>query len=170
MNNKNLGNKLYLKVKKIIPGGVQLLSKKPELFLPGYWPSYYTKAKGSIITGIDKKKYYDYTNCSVGMCPLGYSNDFVNKHILKVINNGNISTLNSVKEYECAKKMIKLHPWFDMARFTKSGGEAMSVAVRIARSYTKKEKILFCGYHGWHDWYISANIGNKKNLQRHRRT
>jgi len=167
MNNKNLGNKLYLKVKKIIPGGVQLLSKKPELFLPGYWPSYYTKAKGSIITGIDKKKYYDFTNCSVGMCPLGYSNDFVNKHILKVINNGNISTLNSVKEYECAKKMIKLHPWFDMARFTKSGGEAMSVAVRIARSYTKKEKILFCGYHGWHDWYISANIGNKKNLNSH---
>jgi glutamate-1-semialdehyde 2,1-aminomutase len=167
MNKKNLGNKLYLKAKKIIPGGVQLLSKKPELFLPGHWPSYYIKAKGSVIIGLDKKKYYDFTNCSVGMCPLGYSNDFVNKQIIKTIKLGNISTLNSVKEYDCAKKMIKLHPWFDMARFTKSGGEAMSVAVRIARSYTKKEKILFCGYHGWHDWYISANIGDKKNLNSH---
>ncbi len=163
----NSGNKLYKIAKKIIPGGVQLLSKKPEIFLPDLWPSYYKKAQGSIVTDLDGKKYFDFTNCSVGMCPLGYANKKINNDIIKTIKNGNISTLNSYKEIECAKKLLDLHPWFDMARFTKSGGEAMSVAVRIARAYSQKDKILFCGYHGWHDWYISANINNKANLNNH---
>ncbi|WP_440915338.1 aminotransferase class III-fold pyridoxal phosphate-dependent enzyme [Candidatus Pelagibacter sp.] len=163
----NSGNKLYKQAKKIIPGGVQLLSKKPEIFLPDLWPSYYKKANGSIVIDLDGKKYYDFTNCSVGMCPLGYANKKINNDIIKTIKDGNISTLNSYKEIECAKKLLRLHPWFDMARFTKSGGEAMSVAVRIARTYSKKDNILFCGYHGWHDWYISANINNKSNLNKH---
>ena len=164
---RNSGNKLYKEAQKIIPGGVQLLSKKPEIFLPDLWPSYYKKAYGSIIIDLDGRKYFDFTNCSVGMCPLGYANKKINSDIINTIKNGNISTLNSYKEVECAKKLLKLHPWFDMARFTKSGGEAMSVAVRIARTYSRKDKVLFCGYHGWHDWYISANINNKSNLNKH---
>jgi glutamate-1-semialdehyde aminotransferase len=161
------GINLYKKASSLIPGGVQLLSKRPELFLPDQWPSYYKHAKGCSITTLDNNKLYDFTNCSVGMCPLGYANDAVNRAVIRAIIKGNTSTLNSYLEYECAKLLIKIHPWSEMARFTKSGGEAMSVAVRIARTYTNKSKVLFCGYHGWHDWYISANLKNTNKLNNH---
>ena len=163
----NLGKALYKKSSKVIPGGVQLLSKRPEIFLPDLWPSYYKKAKGCEITDLDNNKFYDFTNCSVGMCPLGYSNDYVNKEVINAIKKSNITTLNSFYEYDFAKLILKLHPWAKMARFTKSGGEAMSVAVRIARAFSGKNKVLFCGYHGWHDWYLSANLQNKNNLESH---
>jgi glutamate-1-semialdehyde aminotransferase len=161
------GFSIYKKASKIIPGGSQLLSKKPEIFLPDFWPSYYNLAKGCKIVAIDKNTYFDFTNCSVGMCPLGYANNYVNSEVKKIISKGNISTLNSIYEYKFAKLILKLHPWFHMARFTKSGGEAMSVAIRIARAYSNKNKILFCGYHGWHDWYLSANLSDNKNLNNH---
>lgn len=161
------GQSFYKKTSKIIPGGVQLLSKRPEIFLPDQWPSYYKYAKGCEIMTLDNIKLYDFTNCSVGMCPLGYANPTVNKSVIESVKNGNTSTLNSTLEYECANLIIKTHPWSDMARFTKSGGEAMSVAIRIARSYKKKDKILFCGYHGWYDWYISANLKNSNKLNQH---
>ena len=161
------GLNLYKKASKIIPGGVQLLSKKPEIYLPDLWPSYYVSAKGSEIITLDNKKLFDFTNCSVGMCPLGYSNQYVNKAVVDVIKKGNVSTLNSYLEIKCAKVILDLHKWAHMARFTKSGGEAVSVAVRIARSYTNKDKVLFCGYHGWHDWYISANLKDKNKLNKH---
>ena len=161
------GIKLYKNASKIIPGGVQLLSKRPEIFLPDQWPSYYKSAKGCEIVTFDDIKLYDFTNSSVGMCPLGYANPIVNKSVIKAINKGNTTTLNSHLEYECAKLLIDTHKWSDMVRFTKSGGEAMSVAVRIARTYKKQDKILFCGYHGWHDWYISANIKNTNKLNKH---
>lgn len=160
------GFSIYKKASKIIPGGSQLLSKKPEIFLPDFWPSYYNLAKGCKIVAIDKNTYFDFTNCSVGMCPLGYANNYVNSEVKNIISKGNISTLNSIYEYKFAKLILKLHPWFHMARFTKSGGEAMSVAIRIARAYSKKNKILFCGYHGWHDWYLSANL-KKNSLDNH---
>lgn len=162
----NKGQKLYLKAKKIIPGGVQLLSKRPEIYLPDKWPSYYKSAKGCNIQTLDGKNLLDFSNCSVGMCPLGYANKFVNNEVQKNIRNGNICTLNSPYEIELAKKMISLHPWSSQVKYTKSGGEAVSVAIRIARAYSKKEKILFCGYHGWHDWYIAANK-NSSNLDQH---
>ena len=124
---------------------------------------YYKSAKGCEIVTFDDIKLYDFTNSSVGMCPLDMQ-PIVNKSVTKAINKGNTTTLNSHLEYECAKLLIDTHKWSDMVRFTKSGGEAMSVAVRIARTYKKQDKILFCGYHGWHDWYISANIKIPINL------
>ena len=162
----DLGQKLYKKYIKKIPGGTQLLSKKPEIYLPNLWPSYFKKAKGCEIISIGGKKYLDCTNNSVGMCTLGYANKFVDNRVSKVIKNGNISTLNSIEELKITDKLLKLHPWFESVRFSKSGGEAISIAIRIARAYSKKEKVMFCGYHGWHDWYISANI-YKKNLDNH---
>ena len=86
------GLNLYKKASKIIPGGVQLLSKKPEIYLPDLWPSYYVSAKGSEIITLDNKKLFDFTNCSVGMCPLGYSNQYVNKAVVDVRKKGNSST------------------------------------------------------------------------------
>ena len=78
-----------------------------------------------------------------------------------------MSTINCYEEYDLASKLIEINPWADMVKFARTGGEINSIAVRIARAASGKNKVAFCGYHGWHDWYLSANIANKKNLNSH---
>jgi glutamate-1-semialdehyde 2,1-aminomutase len=160
----NKGTALWNEAKKIIPGGNQLLSKRSEKFLPGLWPSYYQKAKGCEVWDLDGKKYYDFAQMGVGSCVLGYADEKVNEAVIQAITKGSMCTLNCEEEVALAKKLIELHPWADMARFARTGGEACAVAVRIGRAHTKKSKIAFCGYHGWHDWYLAANLGNSSNL------
>lgn len=165
--NQRKGIELWKKAKKIIPGGNQLLSKRPEMFLPEGWPAYYKKAKGVEVWDLDGKKYIDMCIMGVGTCVLGYNNSEVNKAVKHAIDNGNMSTLNCYEEVELAEKLIELHSWADMVRFSRTGGEACSIAVRIARAASGKNKIAFCGYHGWHDWYLSSNIADDKNLDGH---
>ena len=160
------GTNLYRYAKTLIPGGTTLFSKRSELYLPDKWPAYFSKAKYTYVWDLKGKKYLDMF-CAVGTSILGYSNDNINKSILKNILKGNMSTLNCVEEVLLAKKIIKHHPWAAMAKFTRGGGEANALAIRIARSYTNKTNVAFCGYHGWHDWYLSANINSKKNLDQH---
>lgn len=160
----NSGTKLWAEAKKIIPGGNQLLSKRSERFLPGLWPAYYTKAKGCNVWDLDNNKYIDFAQMGVGACILGYADDDVNTAVINAINNGSMSTLNCFEEVKLAEKLIELHTWADMVRFSRTGGEACSIAIRIARAATGRSKVAFCGYHGWHDWYISSNIGDSKNL------
>lgn len=160
------GVKLWNKAKKIIPGGSQLLSKRAEMFLPEQWPAYFKKAKGVDVWDLDGNKYVD-TYASVGACILGYADPDVNNAVKRTIDRGNISTLNCPEEVELAELLCRLHPWADMARFARGGGEAMAIAVRIARAYSNKDKIAFCGYHGWHDWYLAANLASGKNLEGH---
>ena len=74
-----------------------------------------------------------------------------------------MSTINCYEEYDLASKLIEINPWADMVKFARTGGEINSIAVRIARAASGKNKVAFCGYHGWHDWYLSANIANKKS-------
>jgi glutamate-1-semialdehyde 2,1-aminomutase len=100
----------------------------------------------------------------VGSCILGYANDEVNAAVIHAVSNGSMSSLNSYEEVQLAEKLIELHPWAQMARFARTGGEACAIGVRIARAASGKDKVAFCGYHGWHDWYISSNIGDSKNL------
>ena len=161
---KNLGQKILKKAKKIIPGGNQLLSKRSEMFLPDQWPNYYKKSQGCEIWDLENKRYYDFAGMGVTACTLGYANKKINSVITKAFKSGNLTTLNSVEEVELARLFLKIHKWAGMAKFSKSGGEACLVAIRIARAYSKKENIAFCGYHGWHDWYLSANLNNKKSL------
>lgn len=161
---KGKGQKLWVKAKTLIPTGNQLLSKRIERYLPENWPSYYKKAKGCEVWDLDNKKYYDFAQMGVGSCVLGYANYEVNRAVKNAINQGSMATLNSYEEVELAEKLVSLHPWADMARFARTGGEACSVAVRIARAASGKDKVAFCGYHGWHDWYISSNIEDNKNL------
>ena len=158
------GQKLYKEAKKIIPGGTQLLSKRPEMFLPDLWPSYYSKAKGVEIWDLDGNKYFDFASMGVGSCTLGYADEYVNSKVKEAIDNSSMSSLNSPEEVFLAKKLIDLHPWSEMVRFAKTGGEACAIACRIARAHTGKDKIAFCGYHGWHDWYIAANLNDNTNL------
>ena len=161
------GQDLYIRAKKVIPGGTQLLSKRPEMFLPNLWPAYYTKAKGCEIWDLDGKKYIDMSYMGIGTCMLGYADNNVNTAVISAIRSGNMATLNAPEEVELAEVLLSLHPWADMVRYARSGGESMAVAVRIARAYTRRDVVLFCGYHGWHDWYLSANLSSNKALDGH---
>jgi len=161
------GPKLWKEALKLIPGGNMLKSKNPELFLPNKWPTYFSKTSGCNIWDLDNKKYFDMSLMGVGTNILGYSNNKVDNAIHKVIKQGNISTLNCPEEVKLAKCLIQMHPWADMAKFCRTGGEANAVAVRIARAFTGKDKIAICGYHGWHDWYLASNLNNNKNLDNH---
>ncbi len=165
--NSEKGIKLWKKAKKLIPGGSQLLSKRSEMFLPDQWPSFYKRAKGVEIWDLDDNHYYDMTIMGVGTCILGYADDDVDKAVKEVIENGSMTTLNSPEDVELAELLLKLHPWADSVRYARTGGEIMTVAVRIARAFTKKDKIAFCGYHGWHDWYLASNLADNANLDGH---
>jgi glutamate-1-semialdehyde 2,1-aminomutase len=158
------GQDLYKEAKKLIPGGTQLLSKRPEQFLPDQWPSYYEKAKGCEVWDLDGNRFIDMSYMGIGACTLGYADDDVNSAVIQAIEKGSMCTLNSYEEVELARLMTNIHPWADMVRYARGGGEAMSIAVRIARASTKKDIILFCGYHGWHDWYLSANLASSSAL------
>ena len=107
---------------------------------------------------LDNKKYYDLSLMAVGTNVLGYSNKSVDTAVHSAIHKGNMSTLNCKEEVELAEKLIEIHPWAQMAKFCRTGGEANAVAIRIARAATGKERILVCGYHGWHDWYVATNL------------
>ena len=159
------GQDLYKKAKKIIPGGSMLLSKRPEMFLPENWPSYYSKAKGCEVWDLDDNKYYDFAGMGVTACILGYADDDVDNAVKNAINNGSMNTLNSFEEVELAEKLIDIHPWAEMIRFARTGGEACAIVIRIARAASSKDHIAFCGYHGWHDWYLSANLSDGSKTQ-----
>jgi len=151
------GQELYKKAKTLIPGGTMLLSKRPEMFLPDLWPSYFSKAKGCKIWDLDGKELIDMSIMGIGTNTLGYANDEVDAAVMETVKNGNMTTLNCPEEVSLAEKLIELNPWADMVRFARSGGEANSIAIRIARAASGKDKVAICGYHGWHDWYLSAN-------------
>lgn len=158
------GVSLYNHAKSLIPGGTQLLSKRPEMFAPDVWPAYYSKAKGCRVWDLDGREFIDMSIMSVGACILGYADDEVDEPVMRAIRDGVNSSLNCPEEVQLAEALIELHPWFDMVRYARSGGEAMGMAVRIARAHTKRDTVLFSGYHGWNDWYLAANLSDDSNL------
>jgi len=163
----SLGQKQWRRAKQIIPGGNMLLSKRPEMFLPNQWPVYFSKAKGCELWDLDGKKYIDVSLMGVGTNILGYGHPEVDLAVCQAINAGNMSSLNCSEEVLLAEELIQLHPWADMVRFARSGGEANAIAIRIARSASGKDKVAICGYHGWHDWYLASNLGMDKSLDGH---
>ena len=164
---RHTGQELYRKARRRIPGGTQLLTKRPEMNLPEQWPSYYTKAKGVETWGVDGQKYIDMSYCGIGACVLGFADPDVDNAVHAAIDSGSMATLNCPEEVELADLLCELHPWADMVRYARTGGEAMTIAVRIARARTKQDKVAFCGYHGWHDWYLAANLGEEDVLDGH---
>ena len=161
------GQTLYRKAKELIPGGTMLLSKRPEMFLPDLWPSYFSKAFGCEVWDLDGKKFFDCSTMSVGTNSLGYGNYEVDNSVHKVLKLGNMSTLNCPEEVFLAEKLVEINPWAEMVRFARTGGEANAIAIRIARAASGNDKIAICGYHGWHDWYLSANHNNGDDLSTH---
>lgn len=161
------GQKLWKRAKRIIPGGNMLLSKRAEMFLPDQWPAYFSKSKGCRVWDLDGNEYIDMSIMGIGTNILGYGHEEVDDAVRKVIDAGNMSTFNCPEEVYLAEKMIELHPWADMARFARSGGEANAIAIRVARSASGKDKVAICGYHGWHDWYLAANLEDDQKLAGH---
>ncbi|MEE2693502.1 MAG: aminotransferase class III-fold pyridoxal phosphate-dependent enzyme [Pseudomonadota bacterium] len=161
------GQKLYKRARKVIPGGNMLLSKRPEMFLPEKWPAYFSKARGCKVWDLDGRELIDMSIMGIGTNILGYGHPEVDEAVKRTILDGNMSTLNCPEEVYLAETLVEINPWADMVRFARSGGEINSVAIRIARAATGKDKIAICGYHGWHDWYLSANLNDNKNLDGH---
>ena len=162
-----LGQELYRKARKRIPGGTQLLSKRPEMLLPEQWPTYYSRASGSQIWDLDGNRYVDMSYSGIGSCILGYADPDVDAAVHAAIDTGSMSTLNCAEEVDLADLLCEIHPWAEMVRYARGGGDAMAVAVRIARAHTRRDKVAFCGYHGWHDWYLAANVGSNNALGDH---
>ncbi len=150
-----------------IPGGTQLLSKRPEMFAPGQWPRYYSRARGVRTWDLDGNEYLDMSSTGIGACVLGFADQDVDDAARRAIDAGSMATLNCPEELELADLLCELHPWADMVRYTRAGGEALAVAVRIARTVTRRSLVVFCGYHGWHDWYLAANLARGDALDGH---
>jgi glutamate-1-semialdehyde 2,1-aminomutase len=164
---KNLTQELYLYAKKRIPGGTQLLSKRPENMCPNQWPAYFSIAKGCEVWDLDNKHYYDMSTNGIGSCALGFADPDVSTAVKARIDNGSMCTLNPPEEVELADALCEIHPWAEQARFTRCGGESCAVAVRIARATTRRSVIAICGYHGWSDWYLACNLGEGDALSGH---
>jgi len=161
------GQALWNRAKKVIPGGSMVLSKRAEMQLPTGWPAYFSRSSGCRVWDLDGREYLDFGLMGVGTNLLGYGHPDVDAAVRKVIDDGNMSTLNAPEEVELAEELIALHPWSGMARFARSGGEACAIATRIGRAASGRDGVAFCGYHGWHDWYLAANLGEDSALDGH---
>lgn len=161
------GQDLYKRAKLLIPGGTQLLSKRPEMFLPEQWPAYYSRAKGVSVWDLDGRELIDMSLMGIGACVLGYADDDVNAAARSAIDAGVMCTLNAPEEVELAELLCEIHPWAEMVRYARTGGEAMAIAVRLARAASGRDVVAFCGYHGWSDWYLAANLADEGGLDGH---
>lgn len=161
------GQRLYEEARRLIPGGTQLLSKRPEMHLPELWPCYFSRAQGAEIWDLDGRRLLDMSYAGIGACILGYADPDVCNAVCKAIRDGCATTLNCLEEVALAELLVELHPWADQVRYTRAGGEAMAVAVRIARAATERDLVAICGYHGWHDWYLAANLTGDDELDGH---
>lgn len=170
MNNKTnrtKGYEMWQRAIKSLPGGNGLLSKRPDRYAPDIWPSYFSSCSGVKVTDLDGNDYIDMAQMGIGSAILGYAHQELTDAISEVIKEGVNCTLNAPEEVLLAEKLIDLNPFAGGVRFARSGGEAMAMAVRIARAHTGKDKVLFSGYHGWSDWYLATNLTNKDGLNDH---
>ncbi len=157
----------YRHAKQVIPGGTQLLSKRPEMFAPEQWPAYYREARGVEVIDISGNRYVDMSLGGILACILGYADPDVNAAVRRRVEFGSMATLQTADEVALCDKLIEIHPWADSVRLSRSGGESMTIAVRLARAATGRDHVLVCGYHGWHDWYLAANLGGTDQLDGH---
>ncbi len=161
------GQKLWRRAKRVIPGGNMLLSKRAEMFLPDQWPAYFSSAKGCRVWDLSGRELIDMSIMGIGTNLLGYGHSEVDSAVARTVASGNMSSLNCPEEVWLAERLVSLHPWADMVRFARSGGEANAIAVRIARAATGRDTVAICGYHGWHDWYLATNLQNESGLEEH---
>jgi glutamate-1-semialdehyde 2,1-aminomutase len=157
---------LYTRALEVIPGGTHLYGKRSELHASAVWPAYVSRAEGGHFWDVDGNEFIDF-NLGAGPVMLGHSFPPVIEAVQRQLPRGQLYATSSPLELELADLVISMIPCAEMVRFARTGGEACAVAVRIARSYSRRDKVLFCGYHGWHDWYVSANLADRDTLNSH---
>ena len=162
---QNKTQELYRHAKSRIPGGVGLLSKRPENIAPGVWPAYSSEAHGCRVTDLDGKSYLDFSTNGIGACLLGYADPDVTEAVIRTIRSGNMTSLNAPEEVELADRLCAIHPWAEQVRFARTGGETLAQAIRIARAATDRSIVIISGYHGWSDWYLACNLGDSDALR-----
>lgn len=145
--------------KTIIPLGSQTFSKSFMQYPVGVSPQFISKGEKGHVWDIDGNEYVDFVSGLLAVS-LGYKFAPVDKAVINQMQLGVSFSLPTEIEYEVAKLLVEIIPSAEMVRFTKTGSDATSAAVRLARAYTKKDLIAVCGYHGWHDWYIGATTRN----------
>ena len=158
---------LYQRARRRLPGGTQLLSKRPEMFAPGQWPAYFREARGCCVWDTDGRRYLDFSINAVGACLLGFRDPDVSRAVRRRVALGSMCTQNPPEELELADRLCDLHPWAECVRFARCGGEIGAIAIRIARATTGRRRVAICGYHGWQDWYLAANLATDAALDGH---
>jgi glutamate-1-semialdehyde aminotransferase len=157
---------LYHRAVELIPGGTQLVSRRPTRFACGVSPVFARRAKGARFWDVDGNEYIDWVS-GIGAIILGYCDPVVDEAVREQIACGTMYSINHELEIELAEELVRAIPCAEMVRYAKCGGEACAIAVRIARGTTGRDRVLFCGYHGWHDWYLAANLAAEANLNAH---
>jgi len=157
---------LYARALELIPGGTQLISRRPARFACGVSPVYAARAKGARFWDVDGHEYIDWTS-GIGSILLGYCDPVVDEAVREQMALGTIYSVNHELELELAEELCRTFPCAEMVRYARCGGEACAMAVRIARGVTGRDRVLVCGYHGWHDWYLAANLEGEENLAAH---
>lgn len=159
-------NDLYRRALELIPGGTQLVSRRPTRYANGVSPIYAVRGKGARIWDVDGHEYIDWVS-GIAAIILGYCDEVIDDAVRDQMSRGTIYSINHELEIELAEELCRTIPSAEMVRYCKCGGEACAIAVRIARGATGRDKVLFCGYHGWHDWYLAANLDADANLSAH---
>jgi glutamate-1-semialdehyde aminotransferase len=157
---------LYRRALELIPGGTQLISRRPTRFAYGVSPVYARRAQGARFWDVDGNEYIDWVS-GIGAIILGYCDPVVDEAVREQIACCTMYSVNHELEVELAEELVRTIPCAEMVRYAKTGGEACAMAVRIARGATGRDRVLFCGYHGWHDWYLAANLAAEANLNAH---
>lgn len=157
---------LYQRAVEFIPGATQLISRRPNRVAYGVSPVYAARASGARFWDVDGFEYIDWIS-GIGSIILGYADPVVDDAVREQISRGTIYSVNHELEIELAEELCRAIPCAEMVRYAKCGGEACAIAVRIARGATGRDKVLFCGYHGWHDWYLAANLAEEASLNEH---
>lgn len=152
-------NKLYERSKGLIPAFTQTLAKGPAQYVNGVAPKYLKRGKNAHVWDVDGNEYID-LNMAIGPLSLGYTIPEVDQAIKDQLEDGITFSLMHPLEVEVAELIREVVPNAESVRYSKTGADVVSAAVRLARAFTKKNKILCCGYHGWHDWYISVTDRN----------
>jgi glutamate-1-semialdehyde aminotransferase len=157
---------LYRRALELLPGGTQLISRRPTRYACGVSPVYAARAQGARFWDVDGHEYIDWVS-GIGAIILGYADPVVDEAVREQISLGTLYSINHPLELEFAEELCRVLPCAEMVRYAKTGGEACAMAVRIARGVTGRDKVLVCGYHGWHDWYLAANLAADSNLNAH---
>ena len=157
---------MYERLLELIPGGTQLISRRPTRYALGVSPGVATRGKGSRIWDVDGHEYIDWVS-AIGSVIFGYADPVVDEAVKAQIDKGTNFSITHELELELAELLVERIPCAEMVRYARGGGDACAVAARSARGTTGRDRILFCGYNGWHDWYQAANHSSDANLDEH---